>query len=74
MTEDVEVNTDPDWESQLEAMSEYSCSLVEKYNSLTRQLEEDDSTHKKDKEQLQKKKAEAIRQQKVGLTDTHCSR
>lgn len=74
MTEEAGVNTDRDWERQLEAMSEYSSSLLEKYNSLTRQLEEDDSTRKKDKEQLQKKKAEAIRQQKVGLTDTHCSR
>lgn len=71
MTEEAGVNTDPDWESQLEAMSEYSSSLVEKFNSLMRQQEEDDSTQKKDKDQLQKKKAEAIRQQKVGLTHTH---
>lgn len=74
LTEDTGVNTDPDWESQLEAMSEHSSSLVEEYNSLMRQLEEDDSTREKDKEQLQKKKAEAIRQQKVSLPDTHCSR
>lgn len=74
MTEEAGVNTDADWESQLEAMSEYSSSLVEECDSLTRQLEEDDSTRKKDKEQLQKKKAEAIHQQKVALTDTHRSR
>lgn len=74
LTEETGVNTDPDWESQLEAMSEHSSSLVEEYNSLMRQLEEDDSTREKDKEKLQKKKAEAIRQQKVSLPDTHCSR
>lgn len=74
MTEESGVNTDPDWESQLAAMSEYSSSLVEKYNSLRRQLEEEDSSNKKDKEQLQKKKAEAIRQHQVRLTSTRCSR
>lgn len=74
MTEESGVNTDPDWESQLVAMFEYSSSLVEKYNSLTRQQEEEDSTHKKDKEQLQKKKAEAVRQHQVRLANTHCSR
>lgn len=73
MTQESGVNTDPDWESQLVAMSEYSSSLVEKYNGLMRQLEEEDSTHKKEKEQLQKKKEEAIRQHQVRLTNTHCS-
>lgn len=53
------------------AMSEYSSSLMEKYNGLMIQLEEEDSTHKKEKEQLQKKKEEAIRQHQVRLTNTH---
>lgn len=74
MSEDSGVSTDPDWDSQLVALSEYSSSLVEKFNSLTRQQEEEDLTYKKDKEQLQKKKAEAIRQHQVRLTNTQCSR
>lgn len=74
VTEESGVNTDPDWESHLVALSEYSSSLVEKYNSLKRKQEEDDLTCKKDKEQLQKKKAEAIRQHQVRLTNTPCAR
>lgn len=73
MTEESGVNTDPDWESQLVAMTEYSSSLVEKYNSLMRQQEEEESTHEKDKEQLQKKKEEAIRQHQVRVKNTRCS-
>ncbi|TWW60790.1 hypothetical protein D4764_05G0008800 [Takifugu flavidus] len=67
MTEESGVNTDPDWESQLVAMSEYSSSLVEKYNRLMRQQEEENVTQKKEKEQLQKKKEEAIRQHQALL-------
>lgn len=73
MTEESGVNTDADWESQLEAMSEYSSSLVEKVNALTRQREEEESTRKKEKGQLQKKKAEAVRQHQVRLANAHCS-
>lgn len=73
MTEESGVSTDPDWESQLVAMSEYSSSLVEKYNMLMRQQEEENVTQKKEKEQLQKKKEAAIHQHQVRLTNIHCS-
>lgn len=74
MTEESGVNTDPDWQSQLVAMFEYNSGLVEKCDALRRQQEQDDLAYKKDKEQLQKKKAEAIHQHQVRLTNTHCSR
>lgn len=73
MTEESGVSTDPDWESQLVAMSEYSSSLAEKYNMLMRQQEEENVTQKKEKEQLQKKKEAAIHQHQVRLTNIHCS-
>lgn len=73
MTEESGVNTDPDWESQLVAMSEYSSSLADKYSRLMRQEEEENVKQMKEKEQLQKKKEEAIRQHQVRLTNRHCS-
>nr|XP_046241759.1 RING finger protein 214 isoform X2 [Scatophagus argus] len=67
MTEDLGVNTDPDWESQVEVMMEYSSSLTEQYNSLIRKQDEDEVAHEKDKQQLQKKKEEATRQHQALL-------
>ncbi|XP_073322328.1 RING finger protein 214 [Pagrus major] len=62
MTEELGVNTDPDWERELAAMLEYSSSLTEQYDSLTRKQEDEEVAHEKDKQQWQKKKEEATRQ------------
>lgn len=67
MTEELGINTEPDWESQVQAMLEYSSSLVEQYDSLIRKQEEEEVAHEKDKQQLQKKKEEATRQHQALL-------
>ncbi|KAM8760297.1 RING finger protein 214 isoform 1-T2 [Acanthopagrus schlegelii] len=59
MTEESGVNTDLDWERELAAMFEYSSSLTEHYDSLTRKQEDKEVAHEKDKQQLLKKKEEA---------------
>lgn len=70
-TEELGVNTDPDWESQLATMFEYNSSLAEQYASLMRKQEEEEVAQEKDKQQLQKKKEEATRQHQVTHTHTH---
>uniref|UniRef100_A0A3Q3WNI6 RING-type domain-containing protein n=1 Tax=Mola mola TaxID=94237 RepID=A0A3Q3WNI6_MOLML len=69
-TEESGVNTDPDWESHLAAMCEYSTSLTEQYVSLLKTQQEEEVAHKTDMQQLQKKKEDAIRQHQVRLTHT----
>lgn len=70
MTEESGINTDPDWERELAAMFEYSSSLTEQYDSLTRKQEDKEVAHEKDKQQLQKKKEEATLQHKVRHTNS----
>ena len=70
MTEESGVNTDPNWESQLAAMSEYNTNLTEQYESLLRKQQEEEVVHKTDIQQLQKKKEDAIRQHQVRLIHT----
>uniref|UniRef100_A0A8D3CHU4 RING-type domain-containing protein n=1 Tax=Scophthalmus maximus TaxID=52904 RepID=A0A8D3CHU4_SCOMX len=61
-TEESGVNTEPDWESQVAAMLEYSGSLTAQYNGLVRRQDEEEATQEKHKLQLQKRKEEATRQ------------
>lgn len=70
MTEELGINTDPDWERELAAMLEYSSSLTEQYESLTRKQEDEEVAHEKDKQQVQKKKEEATRQHLVRHTNS----
>ncbi|KAM7018767.1 RING finger protein 214 [Tautogolabrus adspersus] len=64
-TEELGVNTDPDWESQVAAMLEYSSTLTEQYSSLMKKQGEEEQA--KEKQQLQKKKEEAVRQHQALL-------
>lgn len=73
MTEESGFNTDSDWETQLEAMFKYNTKLTERYNNLLRKKQEDGLAHEKEKQQLQKRKEEEIRQHQVRLTPMHCS-
>ncbi|XP_044053511.1 RING finger protein 214 [Siniperca chuatsi] len=66
-TKELGVNTEPDWESQVAAMLEYSSSLTEQYDSLIRKQDEEEASHEKHKQQLQKKKEEATRQHQALL-------
>ncbi|KAG8011761.1 hypothetical protein GBF38_004088 [Nibea albiflora] len=66
--EELGVNTDSDWESEVAAMLQYSSSLAEQYDSLMRKQDEQEVSHEKDKQQLQKKKEEATRHHQ-GLLD-----
>ncbi|CAB1419865.1 unnamed protein product [Pleuronectes platessa] len=61
-TEESVVNTEPDWESQVSAMLDYSVSLSEEYGGLKRKQGEEEAEQDKHKQQLQKKKEEAARQ------------
>lgn len=70
-TEELGVNTDPDWESEVEAMLQYSSSLTEQYDSLMRKQDEQEVSHEKDKQQLQRKKEEATRHHQVRSRHTH---
>lgn len=71
MTQELAINTDTDWESQVEAMLEYGCSLTEQYDSLMKKQGEEEVAHEKQVQQLQKKKEEAIHQHQVRTTQTH---
>ncbi|XP_041793461.1 RING finger protein 214 [Chelmon rostratus] len=66
-TQEVAVNTEPDWEHQVAAMLEYSSSLTAQYDSLMRKQDEEEVAHEKDKQQLQKKKEETTRQHQALL-------
>ncbi|XP_076586727.1 uncharacterized protein rnf214 [Chaetodon auriga] len=66
-TQELAVNTEPDWEHQVAAMFEYSSSLTAQYDSLMRKQEEEEVAHEKDKQQLQKKKEETTRQHQALL-------
>ncbi|KAM9360592.1 uncharacterized protein rnf214 [Symphorus nematophorus] len=66
-TEELGVNTDADWESQVAAMLKYSSSLTEQYDSLKRKQDEEEVAHEKDKQQLEKKKEDATRQHQALL-------
>lgn len=72
MTEDLGVNTDPEWESQLAAMFQHNSSLAEQYASLRKKQEEEKVAERKDKQELQKKKEEATRQHQVRHAREHC--
>lgn len=73
-TEELGVNTEPDWESHVAAMLEHSSSLTEQYDSLMRKQDDEEVAHEKDKQQVQKKKEEATRHHQVGLTQRHTHR
>ncbi|XP_062272767.1 LOW QUALITY PROTEIN: RING finger protein 214-like [Scomber scombrus] len=62
------VDTDPDWESQISALFEYSSTLSEEYDGLMKQQDQEEVTHEKHKQQLQKRKEDATRQHQ-GLLD-----
>ncbi|XP_070820819.1 RING finger protein 214 [Chaetodon trifascialis] len=66
-TQELAVNTEPGWEHQVEAMFEYSSSLMAQYDSLMRKQDEEEVAHEKDKQQLQKKKEETTRQHQALL-------
>ncbi|XP_040012131.1 RING finger protein 214 isoform X2 [Xiphias gladius] len=66
-TKDSGVNTEPDWESRVLAMLEYSSSLSEQYGRLMKKQDEEEVAHKKHKQQLQKKKEEATCQHQALL-------
>ncbi|XP_060895114.1 RING finger protein 214 [Labrus mixtus] len=66
-TGELGVNTDPDWESQVAAMLEYSATLTEQYTSLMKKQGEEEQAKEKEKQQLQKKKEEAVRQHQALL-------
>uniref|UniRef100_A0A3Q3KU65 RING-type domain-containing protein n=1 Tax=Labrus bergylta TaxID=56723 RepID=A0A3Q3KU65_9LABR len=70
-TGELGVNTDPDWESQVAAMLEYSSTLTEQYTSLMKKQGEEEQAKAKEKQQLQKKEEEAVRQHQVSPTHTH---
>lgn len=72
LTEDLGVNTDSDWESQLAAMFQHNSSLAEQYASLIKKLEEEEVAEEKDKQELQKKKEDATRQHQVRHAHEHC--
>lgn len=74
MTEELGVNTEADWESQVEKMLEYSSSLTEQYDSLMKRQGEEEVSHEKRVQQLQKKKEETTRQHQVRPTQTHSLR
>ncbi|GLD68418.1 RING finger protein 214-like protein [Lates japonicus] len=65
--EELSVNTEPDWESQVAAMLEYSTHLSQQYDDLTKKQSEEEVAHEKHKQQLQKKKEEATRQHQALL-------
>lgn len=67
ITLDCSVNTEPDWESQVAAMLEYTSTLTEQHDSLKKKQNEEEVEHEKHKQQLQKKKEEAMRQHQVEL-------
>ncbi|XP_071340111.1 RING finger protein 214 [Trachinotus anak] len=66
-TEELGVNTEPDWESQVSAMLEHSAVLSEQYDRLMKKQEDEEAAHEKHKQQLQKKKEEATRQHQALL-------
>lgn len=70
MTEEVGVNTDTDWESQVAAMLDYSSSLTEQYDNMKKQQGEEGVAHEKQKQQVQRRKEEATRQHQV--RPSHC--
>lgn len=72
MTEDLGVNTDPEWESKLAAMFQHDASLAEQYASLIKNREDEEGAQNKDKQELQKKKEEATRQHQVRHAHEHC--
>uniref|UniRef100_UPI0037E78C02 RING finger protein 214 n=1 Tax=Semicossyphus pulcher TaxID=241346 RepID=UPI0037E78C02 len=66
-TDELGVNTDPDWESQVAAMLEYSSTLTEQYDSLMKRQDEEEVANEKHQQQLEKKKEEGIRQHQALL-------
>ncbi|XP_029017055.1 RING finger protein 214-like [Betta splendens] len=66
-TEDLGINTDADWENQVEAMNEYSSKLMQQYESLMKKHGQEEVAHEKHIQQLQRKKEEAIRQHQALL-------
>lgn len=65
MQNEQSVNTEPDWESEVAAMFDYSDGLTKEYERLQRQQEEEGAEHHKHTQQVQKKKEEVIRQHQV---------
>ncbi|XP_013885192.1 protein enabled homolog, partial [Austrofundulus limnaeus] len=66
-TVDSGTNTQPDWEEQVSAMFECSSKLMEEYSRLLKKQEEEEEEHVKHKQQLQRMKEEALRQQQAQL-------
>ncbi|KAK2838129.1 hypothetical protein Q5P01_015341 [Channa striata] len=61
------INTEPDWERQVEAMLEYGSSLTEQYDGLIKKQCEEEVEHEKHLQQLTKKKEAATRQHQAIL-------
>ncbi|KAM9858810.1 uncharacterized protein rnf214 [Aulostomus maculatus] len=61
------INTEPYWESQVEAMLDYSSSLMERRDCLMEEQEQEQMEHNKHIRQLQKEKEEATRKHQALL-------
>ncbi|XP_069025462.1 RING finger protein 214 [Embiotoca jacksoni] len=67
LTTELGVDTEPDWEKQVAAMLEYSSSLTQRYDTLTKKQDEEEVAHQKHRQQLQKRKEEATHQHQALL-------
>ncbi|XP_014263605.1 RING finger protein 214 [Maylandia zebra] len=68
MTAESSVSTEPDWESHVAAVFQYTSTLMEQYDKLLKKQDQEEVEHEKYKQQLQKRKEEATRQHQ-GLLD-----
>lgn len=66
-TQESGVNTEPDWESQVAAMLEYSSSLTERHSTLMQKQNEEGEVQEKHRQQVQRRKEEATRQHQALL-------
>ncbi|XP_005730724.1 RING finger protein 214 [Pundamilia nyererei] len=65
MTAESSVSTEPDWESHVAAVFQYTSTLMEQYDKLLKKQDQEEVEHEKYKQQLQKRKEEATRQHQV---------
>ncbi|KAK2901689.1 RING finger protein 214 [Channa argus] len=67
ITGELGINTEPDWESQVEAMLDHGTNLTEQYDSLIKKQSEEEVEHEKRMQQLMRKKEETTRQHQALL-------